>query len=100
NDFVNIGGGAGFAPLEDGAEIGRWYFETPLPREWRPDEMDMKRAFPIEVALDEPLPFKGVLEVLPFCLWAVDAVVTMFKPVFASPRQPPLPVTSIANLDW
>lgn len=81
-------------PLVDGAEIGRLYFETPLPFEWQPNQVDMKRGFPLQVAFDEPTPFNGVLEVLPFCLWGVESVLRLFEPVFTS-LQPPLPVTAI-----
>lgn len=94
SDFKFILSSVSAEPLRNNAEIGRYRFEPPLPHEWHPDEMDMKRCFPIEVAFDEPLPVKGVLEVLPFCLWGVDAVLALFGPVF-SHGAPPLPVTAI-----
>jgi len=81
-------------PLEDGAETGRWRFETPLPSAWTPTEVDMKRYFPLEVSIDLLLPPKAVLQVLPLCLWGVDQVLALFDPVFAH-GQPPLPVTAI-----
>jgi len=83
--------------LENGAEIGRWRFATPLPHEWHPSEVDIKRHFRLEVSLNEPHLFKGVLEVLPFCLWGSACVLRLFDPVFAS-NGPPLPVT--ASLAW
>jgi hypothetical protein len=95
--FKIVGGNTYMGPLKEGAEVGRWQFATPLPSEWEPDEMDMKRCFPLEVAFDEPLPSKGVLEVLPFCLWGVEAVLALFSPVFEEPARPPLPVTAIPN---
>lgn len=52
----------------------------------------MKSYFPLEVAFDEPLPTKAVLEVVPLCLWGVQAVLNIFDPVFTHGR-PPLPVT-------
>ena len=88
------GGSTYGGPLENGAEVGRARVRSPLPSTWRPTELEMKRHFPLEVSLDEPLPMKGVLEVLPFCLWAVSEVLTLFDPVFAS-GSPPLPVTTI-----
>lgn len=97
-EFKYAGGGATYATLEDGAEIGRWRFETPLPFEWEPTQEEMKRHFPIEVALDEPIPPKGVLTVLPLCLWGVSRVLEIFDPVFSS-GQPPLPVTMSLGRD-
>ncbi len=58
-----------YEALKDGAKIGRWRFETPLPFAWEPSEMDMKRYFPLEVSLDQPFPPKAVLQVIPLCLW-------------------------------
>jgi len=95
--FTPGAGSMGMGPLEDGAEIGRWRFHIPLPEKWEPEQMDMKRAFPLEVAFDEPHPSKGVLEILPFCLWGVESVLRLFEPVFTR-HAPPLPVTAIPNL--
>jgi hypothetical protein len=82
-----------YGSLEDGAEIGHWTFETPLPSEWTPTEMQMKRHFPIDVAIDEPTQLiTSVLTVLPLCLWTVNTVLDIFEPVF-SEGKPPLPVT-------
>jgi hypothetical protein len=84
--------------LEDGAKIGTLGFTTPLPHEWHPSEVDMKRYFPVEVAIYDESGFTNrVLEVLPRCLWAVSAVLTLFAPVFEEPSKPPLPVTVIPN---
>jgi hypothetical protein len=83
-------------PLENDAEIGRLTFYTPLPSEWEPTDMDVKRCFPLQVALGEPRLFQGALEELAFCLWGVEAVLTIFNPVFER-GQPPLPVTAIAE---
>ena len=58
--------------------------------------MYMKSYFRIQVALDEQLPFRGVLEAIPFCLWGVEAVLTLFDPVFRR-GAPPLPVTAIPD---
>lgn len=96
--FKSQGGSSTFAPLENNAEVGRWRFETPLPSEWEPSQVDMQRSFPLQVAFGEPSIFQGVLEVLPLCLWAADAVLTIFKPVFVPGNpQPPLPVTAIGE---
>lgn len=94
SEFRLIGEGRTFDSLENGAEIGRWRFETPLPFAWEPPEVDVKRYFPIEVSLDQPLPPKAVLKELPFCLWGVEQVLAIFEPVFTD-GQPPLPVTAI-----
>ncbi|MGA2927082.1 MAG: hypothetical protein ABSG43_13980 [Solirubrobacteraceae bacterium] len=91
-EFKYAGGGATYATLEEGTEIGRWRFETPLPFAWEPTQKEMKGHFPIEVALDEPIPPKGILMVLPLCLWGVNTVLEIFDPVFSS-GQSPLPVT-------
>ena len=58
--------------------------------------MDMKRSFPLRVAFGEPSPFHGVMEVLTLCLWGVEAVLTIFNPVFENGK-PALPVTAIAE---
>jgi hypothetical protein len=91
-----VAGNGSFAPLENDAEIGRWRFATPLPSEWQPTQMDMKRSFPLEVSVGDPLPFKAVLEVLPLCLWTTRAILTIFQPVF-SHGGPSLPVTAVGD---
>jgi hypothetical protein len=84
--------------LENGAEVGSMTFATPLPGEWHPDEMDMKQRFPVQVSMNDEDRFaRRVLEVVPFCLWGVESVLTIFQPVFDS-SQPPLPVTAIPNI--
>lgn len=84
------------APLKNGAQVGYITFETPLPSEWAPDEMEMKRAFPIQVTLGETPELYRALTVLMLCRWGVDAVLKLFEPVFAS-LQPPLPVTTVPS---
>jgi hypothetical protein len=81
-------------PLKNGAEVARCRFQTPLPSKWQPDEVDMKRCFPLEVAFGEPAPLQRVLEVLPVCLWGVESVMAIFRPVFDE-GAPPLPITAI-----
>jgi hypothetical protein len=95
-DFKPYGGSTTYAPLHNDAEVGRWRFQTPLPHHWEPDQMAMKQCFPLQVAFGEPSPFQGVIEVLTLCLWGVEAVLTIFSPVFEY-GQPPLPVTAIAE---
>lgn len=80
-------------PLEDAAKVGHVKFETPLPCEWEPEQVDMKRAFPIQVAIDEPGRMQGVRELLPFCMWGAERVLGLFAPVFEA-NAPPLPVTA------
>jgi hypothetical protein len=97
-DFKGGSGGTTYGPLKNDAEISTWEFQTPLPHEWNPSEVDMKGCFPLQVAFDQPSLFHGVLEVLPLCLWAVEAVLTIFRPAFEHPEpQPPLPVTAIEH---
>lgn len=87
-------------PLKNDTEIGSVTFKTPLPSKWQPSDVDMKRNFPLHVAIFDEAGFaEGVLEVLGSCLWAVESVLTIFSPVFADPQEPPLPVTAIPNLD-
>jgi hypothetical protein len=95
-EFKHITGSYPGGPLKDGTEIAHWWFETPLPFEWQPTEMEMKGQFPIHVAFDESYPISGVLEVVPFCLWGVAEVLALFEPVF-SHGAPPLPVTAVGE---
>jgi hypothetical protein len=92
-DFRQQGASMGLGPFEDGAEVGSLRFETPLPQEWHPTQVDMKRHFALEVSFAQPLAVNGVLEVLPLCIWGVHNVLTLFDPVFTH-GQPPLPVTT------
>jgi hypothetical protein len=96
SDFETKGGTIQIRPLEDGAEVGSVEFRAPLTHEWKPEQVDMKRQFPLRVSLYEGDFTASVLAILPFCLWGVEAVLTLFQPVFADLR-PPLPVTAIAN---
>ena len=79
-------------PLVDGAEIGRVQYEAPLPIDWMPDEMDVKRNFPLQIAFNEPSIDKSVVRTLNFCIWGAEMVLTIFQPVFEH-HEPPLPVT-------
>lgn len=92
-EFEKIGGGPGWKPLVDDAEVGHWQFKTPLPSDWEPSQVDMKSSFPIEVSFDQDVLPKPVLVMLPLYLWAVGQVLRLFEPVFAG--GPPLPVTAI-----
>jgi hypothetical protein len=96
-DFKSIGGESTYLRLEDNAQFATWRFQTPLPSEWEPTQMEMQSAFPLEVAFGNPSPFQGVLEVLALSLWGVEAVLTIFEPVFRKAPQPPLPVTAIGE---
>ena len=81
-------------PLEDGAEVGHMKFRPPIDGLWTPTPMEMKRYFPIRVALGEwRFTRHSALEILDLCLWSVEMVLQIFAPVFDSPRKPPLPVT-------
>jgi hypothetical protein len=88
---------SGGEPLVDGAEVGRVQFETPLPFDWEPDQMEMQGQFPVSVAFDEPP--ASVLNTLWFCVWGVMEVLTLFEPVFTT-GQPPLPVTEVPVLPF
>jgi hypothetical protein len=84
SEFKHIAGGFTGLPLKNDAEVGSWQFQTPLPYEWKPSEMDMKRSFPIEVAFDQKfIGGQPVLVILPLCLWVVEAVLGLFEPVSA-----------------
>jgi hypothetical protein len=85
-------------PLENGAQIDLLRFETPLPFEWKPGEVDMKRAYPLDVCIGEPPELLDALVVLRLGLWSVDAVLRLFVPVFAR-LDPPLPVTTVPPSD-
>lgn len=93
--FIELGMSRKMEPLVEDAEVGSWSFKPPLPSDWQPDEMQMKRAFPLQVCFDDPSLIKGVREILTWCVVAVDGVLQLFEPVFAGKLEPPLPVTSI-----
>jgi hypothetical protein len=96
-EFVSKGGQMEADALENDAEVARWEFETPLPFAWQPDEMDMKRNFPVHIALANLPGTHNLLEILALCLWGTEAILTLFNPVFTG-AQAPLPVTAIPNL--
>jgi hypothetical protein len=91
-EFRYLGGFSSYDTLEEGAQIGWWRFQTPLPFVWEPTEVEMKRYFPIEVSLEQLFPPKGILTLLPLCLWGVTTVLEIFDPVFTR-SEPPRPVT-------
>jgi len=94
-EFETVAGSYSGKPLVNGAEVGVWRFKIPLPFEWEPTQVEMKRCFPIEVTFDPH--FMGgqpVLVILSLCLWAVEAVLGLFEPVFAF-NGPPLPVSTL-----
>jgi hypothetical protein len=94
-----IGGSTHLGTLEDGAEIGTLDFDEPWPADWEPNQMDVKRQFPIQVSLYDELRFADrVLEVLPFCIWGVESVLRIFEPVCRIDSEPPLPVTVIPTV--
>jgi hypothetical protein len=94
--FGQWSGSMAGAPLENGAEVGSWTFAAPLPSKWEPTQMDMKRSFPLYVAIGQNPVLVGALDTLAFCIWGVQAVLTIFNPVFVD-LSPPLPVTAIPN---
>lgn len=94
DDFTFLRGLTMIDPLEEDAKVGEWTFQTPLPREWEPSEMEMKRYFPLMVAFPDPSVEQSVLKILPWCIWGVEAVLAIFGPAFEG--NPPLPVTAVA----
>jgi hypothetical protein len=95
--YRSVGGSIPHEPLNDGAKVGEWTFQTPLPGDWKPSEMQMKGYFPLQVSFPDPSPVKGVLEILPWCISGVEAVIEIFRPVFES-GAPPLPVTAVRTV--
>ncbi len=88
-------GGKSFGnPLEDGAEVGRWEFESELPD--LPPEMDVKTHFPVSVAFGEPWPGLDGVGVLEAMVDAVAFVLAVFYPSAVN-HLPPLPVTAIPD---
>jgi hypothetical protein len=97
SEFKSISGSLSAGkPLQEDAQIASWRFETPLPFEWEPSQVEMKRMFPVEIGFDQRWIGVGqsVLVVLPLCLWTVEAIIGLFEPVFDL-KEPPLPVSSI-----
>jgi len=95
--FVLLDRSLHVGPLEDGAQVAELTFETPLPTEWNPTQVEMQSYFPVHVTLGEDFALIGILEVLTLCIWGVQAVLDLFKPVFTD-GQPPLPVTTLENV--
>ncbi len=95
-DFELIDQSISTAALKNGAQVGYLVFKTPLQSEWNPSEVDMKRAFPIQIALGEWPELYSAFTILAACLWGVESVLSLFEPVFAR-YDPPLPVTTIPN---
>ena len=92
-EFRFTGSSRPMDPLVEGAEAGRVRYETPLPFDWVPDQVDMKRNFPIQVSFAEPSIDKSVVRILAWCLWSARATLEIFEPVFTH-RKPPLLVTA------
>ena len=90
-EFRSAGGSRPEDPLIEGAEIGRVWYQTPLPSEWVPDQVDMKRNFPFDI-VQRPSPDKSVIRILAWCLWSARATLQIFEPVFTQGK-PPLLVT-------
>ena len=93
--FVRTGSSTTTEPLVEDAPVGSWNFQPPLPTDWQPDEMQMKRAFPLQVCFDDPSLVKGVCEILAGCFSAVAEVLNIFGPVFGPKMEAPLPVVSV-----
>jgi hypothetical protein len=91
--FKPIGSGKPMEPLKEGALICRARYEIPLPHAWQPTQEDLMRNHPIQVSFDEPSLDKSVIRILAYCLWAAEATLKIFEPVFRR-RQPPLLVTA------
>jgi hypothetical protein len=91
--FKFTGGSTQMVPLEEGSLVGTLRFETPLPRSWEPTQDDLMRNYPIQVSFDEPSIDKSVIRILAYCLWAAEATLKIFEPVFTR-QQPPLLVTA------
>jgi hypothetical protein len=72
------GGGTTDSPLNDGAEIGRWFFDGTPPEP--PAEMDVERYFAIQVSLWQPFFATRVQRILGNCITAVTMVLDMFEP--------------------
>jgi hypothetical protein len=75
-------------PLNDGTEIGRWYFDHTPPEP--PDEMKMyiPAYFPAQISLREPFFGARVGRILGNCIMAVQMIIDMFEPVIAHGQDP------------
>jgi hypothetical protein len=91
--FRFLSGNQSMEPLSEGSLIGRVRYETPLPQAWEPTQEDLERNYPIQVSFNEPSLDKSVVHILAWCLWAVQATLMIFGPVFER-RSPPLLVTA------
>ena len=91
--FTQLSGNQPMVPLEEGSVVGRVTFETPLPRAWEPEQEDLKRKYPIQVSFNEPSISKSVIHIIAWCLWAVEATLHIFSPVFEH-KSPPRLVTA------
>jgi hypothetical protein len=91
--FKFLSGSTPMEPLNEGSLIGQVRYETPLPGSWEPAQEDLKRNYPIQVSFGEPSLDKSVVRILAWCLWAVEATLKIFEPVFLH-RKPPLLVTA------
>lgn len=80
--------------LDENAYVGHWRFVTPLPSKWEPGQMEMKRAFPLQVCVGYLPLLQNVREVLSGCFVAVADVLHIFEPVFGEHGAPPLAVTT------
>jgi hypothetical protein len=80
--------------FENGAEIGRWNFDSTLPDI---SSVDVKRYFPIGIAIAEPalgyMAFSPINEsILSALLRTVADVIRIFSPCFAPDAPPPRPL--------
>ena len=91
-DFRPLGEFATVNPVVDGSQITRARFGLPFPYEWMPDEGDVKRSYPLEVSMPNPVINQPVIELLRRCLSATEWTLTIFQPIF-SDQETPLPVT-------
>jgi hypothetical protein len=92
-EFRFVSGSTPMEPLKEGSLIGRVRYDIPLPGSWEPTQEDLRRNYPIQVSFNEPSLDKSVVHILAWCLWAVEATLRIFEPVFAH-RKPPLLVTA------
>jgi hypothetical protein len=75
------------------AEVGRWFFDGPLPD--LPDNMDVESYFPIGVAFEKPTFFNPLAELSERLELAVGQILELFRPSIES-GDPPLPVTTMS----
>jgi hypothetical protein len=92
-EFRFLSGSKLMEPLAEGSIIGRVKYEAPLPYIWEPTQDDLKRNYPIQVSFNEPSIDKSVVHIIAWCIWAVEATLQIFEPVFQH-RTPPLLVTA------